>query len=237
MLGGVLIVIYLMCTGRRLPRGRPAWIRIFVMGLLAAVCQGCYFAAAGLSSVSTAVLITIGTTPVLVLVAERVRGRQARDRRLIGAISLALPGLGLLLGGPGSVHLAGAGLALAAAAAFATITLVGAQPQMWGMAGGSDESSVDDLAVVGFGFILGGLLLSALVGPALSFRPNATSVGLLILLGAVPTGLAYGLYFRDCAWLGQVWPRSSRCWSRCPARSSPPHCSATALDPSESPAA
>src|SRR6266498_2411260 len=83
ILGGVLIVIYLMCTGRRLPRGRPAWIRIVVIAGLSALCQGCYFTAAGRSSVSTAVLITIGAAPVLVLVAERVSGRRAGDRRLI----------------------------------------------------------------------------------------------------------------------------------------------------------
>jgi DME family drug/metabolite transporter len=192
MLGGVLIVTYLMCTGRRLPWSRAAGIRILIMAGLAALCQGCYFAAAGLSSVSTAVLITIGAAPVLVLAVERVSGRRGRDRRLVGAISLALPGLGLLLGGPGSFNLAGTGLALLAAAAFASITLVGAKAL----------SHVDDLGVVGVGFVLGGLALSALVGPALGFRPQATSLGLLILLGTVPTGLAYGLYFRGLRLVG-----------------------------------
>jgi DME family drug/metabolite transporter len=190
ILGGILIVIYLMCTGRALPRGRAAWLRLAVIGALAALCQGCYFAAASLSSVTLAVLVTIGLAPVLVLVAERLLGWRGRDRRLLGALVLALAGLGLLVGAPGSVGLAGVLLAVLAAAAFAAITLVGARP----------VSDVDELGLLGLGFCLGGTVL-ALVAPGLGFRPGVASIGLVVLLGAVPTGLAYGLYFRG---LGQV---------------------------------
>src|SRR6266566_227004 len=43
--GGVLIVVFLTVTGRRWPTGRAAWIRIIVIGLLAAFYQSCYFPA------------------------------------------------------------------------------------------------------------------------------------------------------------------------------------------------
>jgi DME family drug/metabolite transporter len=193
MLGGALIVIYLMCTDRRLPRGRAAWIRIVIMAALAALCQACYFAAAGLSTVTQAVLITIGAAPVLVLVAERMTGRRAGQRRLIGAISLALPGLALLVGLPdGMFQLAGAGLALVAAGAFAGMTLVSARP----------VSGVDELGAAGFGFLIGGALLAAVTGPGLRFQLNTEPLILLALLGSMPTGLAYGLYFQGVRRVG-----------------------------------
>jgi drug/metabolite transporter, DME family len=40
--GGVLIVVFLVLTGRRWPAGRAAWSRIAVVGALAAAYQSCY---------------------------------------------------------------------------------------------------------------------------------------------------------------------------------------------------
>src|SRR5260370_3455777 len=74
--GGALIVVFLTVTGRRWPTGRPAWRRITVIGLLAALYQSCYFVAVSLTSVPLATLVTIGTAPVLVLGADRVTGRR-----------------------------------------------------------------------------------------------------------------------------------------------------------------
>src|SRR4051794_14450517 len=42
--GGLLILAFLLLTGRRLPRGRPAWTRVAVVGALTAVYQASYFA-------------------------------------------------------------------------------------------------------------------------------------------------------------------------------------------------
>src|SRR6266567_9276065 len=58
--GGVLIIAFLAVTGRRWPTGRAAWIRITVIGLLAAFYQSCYFTAVSLTSVPLATLVTIG---------------------------------------------------------------------------------------------------------------------------------------------------------------------------------
>jgi DME family drug/metabolite transporter len=134
--GGALIIVVLVLAGRRWPAGRAAWTRITAIAGLAAVFQGCYFTAVSLTSVSLATLVTIGSAPVLVLAAERVRG-QRRTGRLTGcATALALTGLGLLAGLPSGGFpetrvLASAGLAVLAAAGFAALTLISARPAAW----------------------------------------------------------------------------------------------------------
>jgi drug/metabolite transporter, DME family len=189
--GGVLIVAFLTVTGRRWPAGRAAWTRIALVGLLAALYQGFYFTAVSLTSVPLATLVTIGAAPVIVLAAERATGRRASGLAL-GAAGLALIGLGLLVGLPSGFGeravLASAGMAVLAAAGFAAVTLTGSRP----------VPGLDDLAVTGFGFTLGGLVLlpvAACIG-GLSFRPSLDAGALLIALGTGPTAVAYTLYFR-----------------------------------------
>lgn len=189
--GGVLIVAFLTVTRRPWPSGRAAWIRIAVIGSLAAAYQSCYFMAVSLTSVALATLVTIGTAPVIVLGVERITGRRA-DRLAAVAAGLALTGLGLLVGLPSGFSatrvLASAGLAVLAAGGFAAITLTGTRP----------VPGLDELTVTGFGFTVGGLALVPLAGAlgGLSFRPGAEAVGLLIALGTGPTAIAYTLYFR-----------------------------------------
>jgi DME family drug/metabolite transporter len=201
--GGALIVAYLALTSRRWPSGRAAWTRIVVIGLLAALFQGCYFTAVSLTSVSLATLITIGSAPVIVLVADAVLGRHGVGQhgagqhgagRGAGATTcLALVGLGLLVGLPSggfteTAVLASAGMAVLAAAGFAAVTLIGARP----------VPGLDDLTVTGFGFLAGGLALMPLAAATggLGFSPGPAAVGLLIALGTGPTAVAYTLYFR-----------------------------------------
>ena len=193
MVGGALIVLFLLVTGRRLPRGRRAWTRIGVIGLLAAEFQASYFASVALTSVSLATLVTIGVSPALVVAVERITGRRRVDRRMVGTLCLALAGLGLLVGlpsggfGAGAV-LASAGFAVLAAGGFATVTLVGGRP----------VPGLDELSTTGLGFTVGGLLLLPLAGATvgLGFHPDAWSVGLVLALGTGPTAIAYTLYFR-----------------------------------------
>jgi DME family drug/metabolite transporter len=193
--GGGLIVAFLTLTGRRPPTSRAAWSRIAVIGLLSALFQGCYFGAIALTSVSLATLVTIGGTPVIVAVVEHARGRRALGRSGAITLALALAGLGLLVGRPGggfseTAVLASAGLALLSAAGFAAVTLLGATP----------VPGLDELALNGFAFSLGGLALlplaAALGGGDLGFRPSLASAGLLAALGIGPTAAAYTLYFR-----------------------------------------
>jgi DME family drug/metabolite transporter len=189
--GGGLIVVFLTVTGRRWPAGRAAWTRITVIGLLAALYQGCYFTAVSLTSVPLATLVTIGAAPVIVLGADRVTGRRT-GRFAFATTGLAVTGLGLLVGLPSGFRetavLASAGMAVLAAAGFAAVTLVSTRA----------VAGLDDLAVTGFGFTIGGLLLMPLAGLAggIAFRPGLAAIGLLIALGTGPTAVAYTLYFR-----------------------------------------
>jgi len=191
--GGGLIVAFLTLTGKRWPTGRAAWTRIAVNGLLSALFQSCYFAAISLTSVSLATLVTIGGTPVIVAIAEQVRGRRAPGRAGVITMAMALAGLGLLVGLPGggfseAAVLASTGMALLSAAGFAAVTLIGTSP----------VTGLDELTLNGFGFSLGGMALlplAAVLG-GLGFRPSLASAGLLAALGIGPTAVAYTLYFR-----------------------------------------
>lgn len=190
--GGALLVVFLLAGGRRWPRGRAAWTRITVFGLLAAEFQACYFIAVSLTSVSLATLVTIGGTPVIVQAARWARGRPVARREAI-ATGLALTGLGLLVGVPSgrlteSAMLAGAVLALAAAGGFATMTLTGGTP----------VPGLGDLASTGFAFTLGGCLLMTVAAATgrVGFTPQAPSAGLLLALAIGPTAVAYTSYFR-----------------------------------------
>ncbi len=189
--GGALIVVFRTVTGRRWPTGRPAWRRITVIGLLAALYQSCYFVAVSLTSVPLATLVTIGTAPVLVLGADRVTGRRT-GRFAAATTGLAVTGLGLLVGLPSGFSqaavLASAGMAVLAAAGFAAVTVTGSRP----------VPGLDDLTVTGFGFTVGGLALMPLAQLAggIGFRPGPAAIGLLIALGTGPTAVAYTLFFR-----------------------------------------
>jgi drug/metabolite transporter, DME family len=189
--GGALIVAYLLVSGRRLPAGQAAWARVGVVGALAALFQGAYFGAVALTSVSLATLVTIGTAPVLVLLAERVAGVSRLDRGTVAVVGLALAGLALLVGTPGDGGRGvpgGAALAVLAAAGFAAVTLVGTRP----------VPGLDALTTVGTGFVLGGAVLLPLAAATtgVAFHPGPGALALLAVLGTGPTAVAYTLYFR-----------------------------------------
>ena len=191
--GGALIVAFRVAPLRRWPSGRAAWTRIAATGLLAATFQAAYFSSVSLTSVSLATLVTIGATPVIVLVAELLLGRRRLDRSAVTRTVLALAGLGLLVGlpaggyGPAAV-LDGAAMALLASAGFAVLTLTSATP----VPGLGEET------VTGLGFTAGGLLLLPLaaVTGGVAFRPTLAALGWLAALATGPTALAYTLYFR-----------------------------------------
>ncbi|MFI7425400.1 DMT family transporter [Micromonospora sp. NPDC049836] len=191
--GGTLATGWLFVARRPLPRGRAAWTRMAVTGLLAALFQACFFGAVSLTNVSLATLLTIGAAPALVLAAERVTGRRRASASMLTAVALAVSGLVLLVGTPAggistTAALTGGGLALLSAAGFAAMTLIGTRP----------VAGLDDFTATGVSFALGGAVLAAAstVTSGLGFGPTARSVGLLLLLGAVPTAIAYALYFR-----------------------------------------
>ena len=173
-LGGLLLLIAaaaiaLTSRGDRPLLGRPghrraALRRIAVLAVLAAAFQACYFTAVSLTSVGLATLVTIGTAPVVVVAVETLRGRARRSS--LPVVVLALLGLGLLVGLPTAAPdplaaVAGAGAAVVAGSAFATMTLVGAVA----------VQGLDAMVATGASFLVGGLLLAvpaaALGGPTI----------------------------------------------------------------------
>ncbi|MFL6112656.1 MAG: DMT family transporter [Catenulispora sp.] len=192
LIGGTLLIAFSAGTGRGRPRGGAARRRVAVFGALAAEFQGCYFAAVALTDVSLATLVTIGAAPVLVVGFEQATGRRRLDARVAGTLALAVAGLGLLVGEPpqgvsATALAAGVGCAVASAAGFAAISLLGKSP----------VAGLDDTTMTGYGFFLGGLALLAIAVPSTGagFTPRPAAVALLLVLGLVPTATAYACYF------------------------------------------
>jgi len=136
--------------------------------------------------------VTIGSSPVLVLLARR----RSVGRRQVAAVVLAVLGLGLVVGPPADGHgttpaghvLIAAAFAVLAAAGFSAMTLIAERP----------VPDLDDAATAGLAFTVGGALLVPVTfaTSGLSFVPGVRSVGLLIALCLVPTAVAYTCYFR-----------------------------------------
>ncbi len=188
--GGLLLVGLCVLTRRAIPRGAPAWRRIGAIAVLAPVFQGCYFGAVALSSVSLATLITIGMSPVVVAVIEHFTGRRTLDRTRARGIALALTGLALLVGTPGSGGpgvLLGAVMAVGAATAFAVLTVIAAVP----------VPGLDPVTSTGLGFTAGAMLL-VIPAAVTTTAMHTTTNGVLgvLALGLFPTAIAYTLYFR-----------------------------------------
>lgn len=191
--GGLLLVAFLLLTRRPRPRGSAAYRRIAALGALAAVFQASFFAAVALLGVSLATLLTIGASPVLVLIAETAMRRRRVGLGALGTTALAVVGLVLLVGVPEggrslTAVLAGGGFALLASAGFATMTMLQARP----------ADGLDELAATGWAFTFGAVLLApvALMTGGLHFAPDVPSVGLVAGLALGPTAIAYAAYFR-----------------------------------------
>ncbi|GAA0365631.1 EamA family transporter [Microbispora corallina] len=172
--------------------GRPSTRAVLVLGPAMAVCQAAYFAAIAESGVAVATMITMGATPVLVALGGRVVLREPLGRTALACLALALAGLVLLAGGAHTgagapspaVTPAGVGYALLSAAAYSVVTLANRRSP----AGGAAT----------WGFAAGAVCLLPLAA-ATGLFPAAADAGvsalLLAYLAAVPTALAYGLFF------------------------------------------
>ena len=184
--GGLLLCGHLVATGRPVPRSRAAWMRVLVVGVLAAVFQAGYFVAVRTTSVSLATLVTIGVAPVAVLAVERLaRLRPVGLRSVLGA-GAAVAGLVLLVGPAGDP---GPGLlaAVTAGCAFALVTVLSARP----------VPGLEAAATIGPAFVVGGALLlpaAALIPGGVGFAPSPQALLLLALFAVVPTALAYTAY-------------------------------------------
>ena len=174
-LGGlVLLAAYL----RRMPRRR------ILNGLGMALYQTAYYVAIDLGGVGIVTVVTLGSGPVIIALAERSFIRHAK------ILAAALLGLGLLVAQnpqTGPHPLAGIAVALVSAGGYAGVTLLNRAR--------SDDPY--DSALGGFAVGTVALLpLAAVEGLAPRAEHLGVTIGLLAFLGAVPTALAYALFFR-----------------------------------------
>lgn len=185
----------LRVTGVSEPFGRKA-LRAGVTGIGLAVFQTAYFAAVDVTGLAVGTVVTLGAGPVFIALGARLALGELLGRGGVAAVAGALTGLAVLaLGGEGAtVRPWGVLLALVSAAAYSAMTLL---TRKWGRDGGADAASTSLWA---FAVTSLSLLPFAL---AEGLVPHTTEpvrlVWLLTYIAAVPTALAYALYFAGAA--------------------------------------
>ncbi|MET8905056.1 MULTISPECIES: DMT family transporter [unclassified Streptomyces] len=187
------------------PRGRRTAVaepfarkarRALVTGLGLAVFQTAYFAAVQSTGLAVATVITLGAGPVLIALGARLVLGEHLGLGGATAVVGALAGLVVLVLGGGSttVRLSGVLLALLSAAGYSVMTLL---TRWWGRDGGADAGST---SVGAFAVTSLCLLPLALAEGLLPHTAEPVRLGLLLAyVAAVPTALAYGLYFAGAA--------------------------------------
>ncbi|MEV0346756.1 EamA family transporter [Nonomuraea sp. NPDC050680] len=178
--------------------------RVLVVGVGMAVYQTAYFGAIAQSGVAIATVVTMGATPLFTALGGRFLLRERIGRATLAALAAALGGLLLLtgesafagasvlsgesavsFGSVGAGRPAGIVLALVSAAGYAGVTLYSRHHR--------DDSQ--RTAMGGFAVAAACLAPFALVDGVLP-AAGVVPVAVLLYLGAVPTALAYGLFFR-----------------------------------------
>ncbi|MGY1635572.1 DMT family transporter [Geodermatophilus sp. SYSU D00742] len=189
----VLLAAHLLTRRRRAGTAVPVTGRVAVrLALVAAglaAYQLAYFAAVATAGVSVATLVALGLAPLLIAVGAALLGHGRPDRTTVLALAVALTGLGLLVGltagaSAGTAVLLGALLAVGSALGYAVVTL----------ASGDVPAGVP---VTLAGFVGGAVLLTpAALATGLRFTSEPVALLTLLYLGAVPSALAYALFFR-----------------------------------------
>ncbi|AJP01010.1 membrane protein [Streptomyces cyaneogriseus subsp. noncyanogenus] len=177
------------------PLGR-ALLRATVTGLGLAVFQTAYFAAVRSTGLAVATVVTLGAGPVFIAIGARLTLAERLGRGGTAAVAGALTGLAVLVlgGGDASVRPSGVVWALLSAAGYSVMTLL---TRRWGRDGGTDAAS----ASVGAFAVAGLCLLPFALAEGLVPHTGqpVRLLWLLAYVAAVPTALAYGLYFAGAA--------------------------------------
>jgi DME family drug/metabolite transporter len=197
--GALLLAAALPFTARtaraarasRTARGGRGWV-LSLMGLGMAVSQAAYFAAIAEIGVATATVITLGASPLVVAAGARLLLGERLGRTGAVSMAVALGGLALLIGpgvpaapATGASPALGVGLALLSAVTYGGVTLL------------SRAFPADPYGTALWSFVVGAALLLP-VAAAHGLLPGGATAETLVLigyLGAVPTALAYGLFF------------------------------------------
>ncbi|WP_395359582.1 DMT family transporter [Streptomyces sp. YH02] len=176
---------------------RRRTVRILGTGIGLTVFQSAYFAAVEATGLAVGTVVTLGAGPVLIAVGARLIMGERLGRGGITAVTGALAGLLVLVlgGGTAEVRPLGVVLAVVSAAGYAAITLLTRYL-------GRDGGPTDALSTTTWAFAIGavGLLPAALAEGVGPHTDAPVSVLLLLLyVAAVPTALAYALYFAGAA--------------------------------------
>ncbi|MBA2812737.1 EamA family transporter [Streptomyces sp. KM273126] len=179
----------------REPLGRKA-LRAGATGIGLAVFQTAYFAAVDETGLAVATVVTLGAGPVLIALGARLTMGERLGRGGVAAVAGALVGLAVLVLGNGgtSVRPWGVLLAVVSAAGYCVMTLL---TRWWGRDGGVDASGT-----TAWTFAVASLCLLPL-GLAEGLVPATAQPTLILILlayiAAIPTALAYALYFAGAA--------------------------------------
>ncbi|MFF4350045.1 DMT family transporter [Streptomyces sp. NPDC001530] len=200
--GGLVLLLAVRLRRRRRvapavrePLGRKA-LRIGVTGFGLAVFQTAYFAAVEATGLAVATVVTLGAGPVLIALGARLTMGERLGRGGSAAVAGALIGLGVLVLGSGgaTVRPFGVLLAVVSAAGYSAMTLL---TRGWGRDGRADGSGTTVWT-----FAVTTICLLPL-GLAEGLVPHAAQpahvLALLAYIAAVPTALAYALFFAGAA--------------------------------------
>ncbi|MGW1076974.1 DMT family transporter [Streptomyces sp. NPDC002537] len=168
--------------------------RLLVTGAGLTVFQAAYFAAVAGTGVAVGTVVTLGAAPVLVALGGRVFMGERLGAGGRSAVSGAFAGLAVLMlgnGGTGTVRPAGVALALLSAAGYALLTLYARHSGREGRAADPFTTTLTSFAVSTVCL----LPLAAAEGLWPHTRELARTLGLMAYLVAVPTALAYALFF------------------------------------------
>ncbi|MFE0515409.1 DMT family transporter [Streptomyces sp. NPDC058964] len=197
-------LVLLLAGGLLRPATRPAVAeplgrrvrKAVATGFGLAVFQTAYFAAVQSTGLAVATVVTLGAGPVFIALGARCALGERLGRGGAAAVAGALAGLAVLtLGGSGAtVRPAGVLLALLAAAGYSAMTLL---TRWWGRQGGGDTSAT---TVWAFAVTSLCLLPFALAEGLVPHTADPARVLVLLLyIAAIPTALAYALYFAGAA--------------------------------------
>jgi DME family drug/metabolite transporter len=175
---------------------RSRALRAGATGLGLAVFQTAYFGAVSATGLAVGTVVTLGAGPVFIALGARLTLGERLGRGGVTAVVGALAGLGVLvLGGGGAiVRPWGVLLAVVSAAGYSFMTLF---TRWWGRDGAVDMSGTTVSAFAVTSLCLLPFALAEGLVPHTS-QPGAL-VWLLMYIAAVPTALAYALYFAGAA--------------------------------------
>ncbi|WP_329458877.1 DMT family transporter [Streptomyces sp. NBC_01497] len=181
---------------------RRRLLRISGSGIAFTVFQTAYFASVHSTGLAVGTVVTLGAGPVFIALGARVLMAERLGAGGLSAVLGALAGLGVLtLGGDGTgsaaVRPQGVALAVLSAAGYAAMTLL---TRWLGRDGGRSDALATTAWACGIGVVA--LLPFALVtgAGAVPHTAHASEViWLLVYVAAVPTALAYALYFAGAA--------------------------------------